>query len=151
MIMARYTNDFTYYWFADGGELLSGPLSQVPEEEDFVTIVDAVNYVQTLGAIGKSQHQIEAGYHRLALTVLKLAVQKYGEHFEVLLRGDRNPRAIADYKILFGTENESVANFYGPIQKHHNVRGLRTRSQLLSVITNDCQQQDEEIIFFPAG
>lgn len=149
--MTTYRDDFTYYWLDLDGQLQSAAKpSLVPDEyfNNCCQVTEAIRYVQKLGCTGKSQHTVNTEYHRCALEVLKLAVQKYGEEFETVLRGVRDNRPDTDHKILFGTTNPEVARFYGEIRKYKNIRGLLTYSISLSV-TDDEYSCDEEIIFFP--
>lgn len=144
--------DFTYYYYGKDGELKTAPTPMsVPEEiEDYANANDAVSLVQKLGCIGRSHHSISSEYHRLCLDVLKIAVEKHGEVFPMLLRGTRSDRPDTDHKILFGTTNKEVAQFYGEIREYQNIRGLKTRSTMKSVISDDLTEMDEEIIFFPS-
>lgn len=146
-----YTNDFTYYYFDSEGNLQTAPSAMsVPEEvEDFCKIHDAIGYVQKLGCAGMSQHSIRNDYHKLCLSVLKIAVEKYGETFPVLLRGVRSDRPDSDHMILFGTTDRAIAEFYGKVGEYRHVKGLKTRSVAESVVTGEVDQMDEEIIFFP--
>ena len=141
-------NDFTYYYF-DGNEIKSGLLSSVPDEvEDYAKVHEAIGFVQHIGCTGKSQHVISSDYHRLCLEVLKIAVEKYGETFPVLLRGVRSNRPDSEHKILFGTTDRQVAGFYGEVREYRNIKGLRTNSAMKSVKTNNMSDMDEEVIFF---
>lgn len=144
-----FANDFTNYWLE--GECLKGaPASQVPDEcfDDACKISEAVGFVQKLGCAGRSQHVVSSEYHRCCLAVLRMAVEKYGETFPVLLRGTRSSRPDAEHQILFGTTDKTVAEFYGQVREYRNIKGLRTRSVALSVATDDYSQCDEEVIFF---
>lgn len=146
--MQDWQNDFTYYWLAPEG-LVGAPLSEVPEEvEDFWSIGDAVSYVQRLGCSGMNLHTQTP---QTVLDVLKLAVEKYGEVHQKVLRGTRSQRPLSEYKILFGTTDRKVAEFYGDVTEHLNVRGIKYAANTLSVVSGDYSQDDEEIIFFPEG
>lgn len=148
--MGSYQNDFTYYYYQSGSIQAAAKCSEVPEDvESFVKIQNAVSFVQKLGCAGISQHKVNEEHHALCLDVLRIAVEKYGEVFPVLLRGVRSQRPDCDHKILFGTTDYSVAAEYGEVKEYRNVKGLRTRSTALSVVTGDYDQMDEEIIFFP--
>jgi glycine cleavage system pyridoxal-binding protein P len=146
-----YRDDFRQFWL-EGDVLQSAPsAAAVPDEafDDACTIGEAVSFVQRLGCAGRSQHIIKDNYHATALAVLRMAVEQYGEDFPELLRGTRSNRSDSDHKILFGTTDRAVAEQYGIVRAYRNVRGLRTSSLVLSVVTDDYGQQDEEIIFFP--
>lgn len=142
-------NDFTNYWL-EGETLVGAPSSQVPHDklDDACTIAEAISFVQRLGCAGRSQHIVKNEYHKNCLAVLKMAVEKYGETFPVLLRGTRSNRPDAEHKILFGTTDRNVAEFYGDVKEYRNIKGLRTKSLVLSVVTDSYAQSDEEIIFF---
>lgn len=77
--------------------------------------------------------------------VLKIGVEKYGEIVDVF-RGDNNPVALKNYKILYGSTNERIAAFYGSVL-NYRAKGLQTFSEKRSVF--DDGSFDEEIIFFP--
>lgn len=142
-------------FYFDGDNLKTAQsVSEVPEEvEDWVSIGEAVSYVQHLGCAGFSQHRIKSDYHKLCLAVLRLSVEKFGEVFPEVLRGVRSNRPEQESLILFGTTDREVANFYakdGNIKVYKNIKGLRTNSTMKSVKTDDwADQGDEEIIFFP--
>ena len=145
-----YREDFRQFWM-EGDQLMSAnKASQVPDEvfDDACTISEAVSFVQRLGCVGRSQHVVKSAYHATVLAVLRFAVQQYGEDFPELLRGTRSDRPAAEHKILFGTTDYAVAEQYGTVRTYRNVRGLRTTSLVLSVVSDDYAQQDEEIIFF---
>lgn len=148
---ANYRNDFRQFWLESGVLQSAANAAGVPDEcfEDACTISEAVSFVQRLGCAGRSQHIVKDGYHATVLAVLKMAVEQYGEDFPELLRGTRSDRSDADHKILFGTTDRAVAEQYGTIRNYRNARGLRTTSLVLSVVSDDYSQQDEEIIFFP--
>jgi hypothetical protein len=144
-----HRDDFTYYYYQGGQIVEASALCDVPEDiEDYCKISDAVSFVQKIGCAGRSQHNVKTEYHRLCLDVLKIAVQKHGEVFPVLLRGTRSTRPDADHQILFGTTDKTVAEFYGQVREYRNIKGLRTRSMAVSVATDDYGQCDEEVIFF---
>lgn len=146
-----YRDDFTYYYYRDSQLVAAQSLSDVPEDvEDYCKISEAVAFVQKIGCAGRSQHDIKTEYHQLCLDVLKIAVEKYGEVFPVLLRGTRSNRPEAEHKILFGTTQREVAEFYGEVREYKYVKGLRTASLMLSVVSGEYDQMDEEVIFFPA-
>jgi hypothetical protein len=86
----------------------------------------------------------------LNLDVLRIAVKKYGQRFDLIYRGVRSNRPDCEYKIMFGSTDIKVASFYGTIKEYRNIFGLRTTSTIAkSVVTNDYDKIDEEIIFFP--
>lgn len=151
-------NEFSYFYFDKGADTkgslkIVDKCSQVPDEiEDFCKLDDAIALVQKLGCCGICQHQIKDEYHQLCLTVLAKAVDNIGETFPLVLRGVRSKRPDSDYKILFGTRDQQVAAFYGEtIKEYHNVRGVRVKcSRAKSVKTDDWDEQDDEIIFFPS-
>ena len=149
--IAQHIQDTRQFWIENGALQWVTTPSAVPDEfwDDACTIAEAISFVQRLGCSGQSQHKIKSAYHATCLAVLQMAVQEYGEIFPVLLRGARSARPDAEHKILFGTTNPAVAEFYGDIREYRNVRGLRTKSLVLSVVTADYSQADEEIIFFP--
>ena len=138
-----------YFYFKNNQLKTVNACSEVPEDEDFAKIDDAVSYVQHLGCAGFSQHKIKSEYHRLCLEVLKWAVENIGETFPEILRGSRSDRPDKDYLILFGTTDRSVAEFYGKVRVYRNIKGLKTASTAKSVKTGDWTYADEEIIFFP--
>lgn len=146
-----YRDDFRQFWLEDGVLQSAASASQVPDHawDSACTISEAVSFVQRIGCAGRSQHVVKGSYHESVLAVLKMAVEQYGEDFPELLRGIRSERPDAEHKILFGTTDRAVAEQYGTIRTYRNVRGLRTSSLVLSVVTDDYAQQDEEIIFFP--
>jgi hypothetical protein len=143
--------DTRQFWLEDDALQWAKSPDGVPDEvwDDACTIYEAITFVQRLGCGRASQHQIKSAYHETCLAVLRMAVREYGENFPVLLRGVRSARPDSEHRILFGTTNPDVASFYGEIREYRNIKGLRTRSLLLSVVTDDYSQQDEEIIFFP--
>jgi hypothetical protein len=143
--------DTRHYWLENGNLQSAESPDGVPDEiwDTAATIYEAISFVQRLGCGSASQHTIKSAYHETCLAVLKMAVQTYGETFPVLLRGTRSSRPDSEYKILFGTTNPAIAEFYGEVREYRNIKGLRTRSLLLSVLTDDYSSQDEEIIFFP--
>jgi nucleoside diphosphate kinase len=149
--LAQHLKDTRQFWLENGSLQWAASPSGVPDEvwDDACTIYEAISFVQHLGCAGRSQHQIKTKYHETCLAVLRMAVQEYGEVFPVLLRGTRSARPDSEHRILFGTTNPDVASFYGEIRQYYNVRGLRTSSLVLSVVTDDYSQADEEIIFFP--
>jgi len=146
-----YRDDFRQFWLESGVLQSAAKASAVPDEvwDTACTIGEAVSFVHRLGCAGRSQHIIKDGYHSTVLAVLRMAVEQYGEDFPELLRGTRSDRPDAEHKILFGTTDRAVAEQYGNPRTYHNVRGLRTSSLMLSVVSEDYGQQDEEIIFFP--
>jgi hypothetical protein len=149
--LAQHLQDTRQFWLEDGSLQWAASPSGVPDEvwDDACTIYEAISFVQRLGCSGRSQHQIKSKYHETCLAVLRMAVQEYGEVFPVLLRGTRSSRPDSEHRILFGTTNPAVASFYGEIREYRNVCGLRTKSLVLSVVSGDYSQADEEIIFFP--
>ena len=149
--LARHLQDTRQFWLKDGNLQWAESPDGVPDDvwDDACTVYEAISFVQRLGCSGRSQHQIKSAYHETCLAVLKMAVQEYGETFPVLLRGTRSSRPDSEYRIKFGTTNPAVAEFYGEIREYRNIKGLRTKSLVLSVVTDDYSQADEEIIFFP--
>jgi hypothetical protein len=143
--------DTRQFWLEDDALQWAKSPDGVPDEvwDTAATIYEAITFVQRLGCGSASQHLIKSKYHETCLAVLRMAVREYGEVFPVLLRGTRSSRPDSEHRILFGTTNPDVASFYGEIREYRNIKGLRTRSLLLSVVTDDYSQQDEEIIFFP--
>ena len=139
------------YFRLDGETLIQKPLSEIGDEEleAFCSIEEAVSLVQTYGCVGFCQHKIRNDYHRTALAVLKMAVELYGEVFPVLYRGTRSSRPLDEHLILFGTTDMEIASWYGEVVEHRSVKGLRTLSTKISVVTEDYSRRDEEIIFFP--
>lgn len=147
--MKPYLEDVTYYYLVDD-QLKGSTASKVPDEyfDDCCKISEAVRFVQQLGCQGRSQHIIHSEFHRTALAVLRMAVEKYGENFPCVLRGCSGNLPVQNHLILFGTLDKNVAEFYGKIQEFKNIRGLRVNSQAKSVVTDDYSAIDEEIIFF---
>lgn len=148
--MPAHIQDTRQYWL-EGGSLMSATkASEVPGHawNDACTIFEAISFVQRLGCSGRSQHIVKDGYHATCLAVLKMAVERYGQDFPVLLRGTRSARPDSEHKILFGTTDRAVAEFYGTVREYRNIRGLRTSSMVLSVVSDDYSRTDEEIIFF---
>lgn len=86
--MKPYQEDLNYYFLKDG-QLVGDKLQNISDEdfENALRISDAVGYVQKLGCIGATQHIIHNEEHSMALAVLRMAVEKYGEVFLVVLRG----------------------------------------------------------------
>lgn len=147
--MKPYQEDLNYYFFKDG-QLVGDKLQNISDEvlENAFKINEAVWFVQKLGCIGKSQHIIHNEEHRTALAILRMAVEKYGEVFPVVLRGCSGSLPLDQHLILFGTTDPDVAAFYGEVREFCNIRGLRTNSFQQSVKTDDLREMDEEIIFF---
>lgn len=149
--MKPYQEDINYYFFKKDGQLVGDSLENL-SDEDFdrsLKISEAVGYVQKLGCLGKSQHIIHNDEHRTALAVLRMAVEKYGEVFPVVLRGCSGSLPLEQHLILFGTTDREVAEFYGEVREFQNIKGLRTYSLMKSVKSDDLKEIDEEIIFFP--
>lgn len=150
--MKPYLEDITYYYLTDG-QLKGTTALEVPDEyfDDCCTASEAVRFVQQLGCQGRSQHIIHSKFHRCALAVLRMAVERYGEVFPRVLRGCSGNLPIEKHLILFGSLDRRVAEFYGEVQEFKNIRGLRVNSQAKSVLTDDYTVSDEEIIFFMGG
>jgi len=148
-----------YYYYKESGEIATAPSAMsIPEEiEVFAKLSDAVRFVQKLGCVGTSQHIIKEGekgeFHRLCLEVLKRNVREIGEVFSLVLRGVRpSSYPDAEHKILFGSTDRKVAEFYGEIREYRNIKGLKVFSLMRSVNyeeNGDESEMDEEIIFFP--
>ena len=142
-----FRDDFTRYYMQDGNLKTSETVSGIPEEiDDFFSIWEAVGYFQKLGCWGKSLHSDDPTL-LLALEVLKIAIDRYGEEIAVF-RGHHGEFAPSHCKVLFGAVDRAVAAFYGPIVEQRTVRGLRTFSTAKSVLTDDMNVMDEEVIFF---
>lgn len=140
-----YFHDFTYYYYAEGRLKSVESLSQVPGEiEDFATLHDAISQFTAKGCRG-DLHQIRSEYDRLCLEVLKIGVEKYGEVFPVLYRGESGYN-VTQRVIWYATPSAEIAAFYGDLQVLENVRGLKTISFRESVRGIDAV--DEEVIFF---
>lgn len=149
-IAQEYRNNFTNYYLA-ANTLKSGTVSEIPDEhfENACTVSEAVSFVQQLGCQGRSQHVIHSAYHRCALAVLRMAVDKYGEEFPVVYRGCSGSLPIEQHLILFGTTDRAVAECYGKVQEFRNVVGLKYQSLAKSVVTGGYDYSDKEIIFSP--
>jgi hypothetical protein len=149
-ITQDYKDNFTNYYLA-GNTLKSGSVNEIPDEyfEDACTIQEAVRFVQQLGCQGRSQHVVRSKYHQCVLAVLQMAVEKYGEIFPVVLRGCFGNLPLKQHLILFGTTDRTVAEFYGEVQEFKFVKGLKVKSLVKSVVTDEYDYDDEEIIFFP--
>ena len=144
----QYLNDFTRYFFKEGILESAPSVSGVPEEvEDFVSIAEAVSTLQMYGCWGRSIQSAKEEMHCLCIEVLRLAVEKYGEVIPTIYRGSSGKLALSDHKILYGSTNKKIAEFYGEVREFKAVKGLRTYSTKESVIS--CKEMDEEIIFFP--
>lgn len=145
---SQYINDFTRYFFKKGILESAPSVSGVPEEvENFVSIAEAISTLQMYGCWGKSIQSAKEEMHCLCLDVLRLAVEKYGEVIPIVYRGCNGSLPLSDHKILYGSTNKKVAQFYGEVSEFKAVKGLRTYSTKESVIS--CKAMDEEIIFFP--
>ena len=150
--MKKYLEDITYYFLSSTNELKGDSLQNLSDDDDFdrsMKISEAVGYVQKLGCLGKSQHIVHNEEHRTALAFLRMAVEKYGEVFPVVLRGCSGSLPLDQHLILFGTTDPDIAAFYGEVKEFHNIKGLRTSSFMQSVKSDDLTEMDEEIIFFP--
>ena len=140
-----------FYFDADGNLVCSETISAIPEEvEVFWTVSEAARYMQQLGCWGKSLHVVKKEEHALALAVLRYAVEKQGEVFPIIYRGERNCGgfALEDHKILYGSTDFDIASAYGDVQVFRDVKAIKTKSLAMS-IKDDGFDCDEEIIFFP--
>lgn len=146
-------HEFCYFYIESNIVHMVVNSYELPEEDNLecCTVNEAIAFAQFLGCWNKPQHIVTTNYHRLCLTALRWAVQNDpGETFPVVYRGVRSDRPDSEYKILFGSPDPKVAQFYGKVREYHNVRGLRANSYAAkSVVTGDYSQVDYEIIFFP--
>lgn len=150
--MYKWQEDMTYYWVDESGEFRESPrLSGVPEScEEYGRICDAVSFFPRLSLRGKSAHVVSSQEHALYLHIIDRAIEKHGEMIEIY-RGHRGEWAMAAHKILYGTTIESVASHYGPVVDRMTVIGLVTESPTKSVLSEDLDTFDIEVIFKPNG
>lgn len=148
--LENYRNNFLNYYL-EGNKLEYASVSEVPDEyfDNACTISEAISYVQQLGCQRRSQHIIHSEYHRCVLAVLRMAVERYGEYFDVVYRGCSGNLPLNQHLILFGTTDRAVAENYGEVKEFTKVKGLRFISHRKSVVTNNYDYDDVEIIFFP--
>lgn len=152
-----YMLDGLFYYYGEEGNIVSvDKPSEVPDGIDgncvsFWTIERAITWLNMKGCSQISQHNLNRD-DQLAIDVVKIGVEKYGEIFSALYRGIRSDRPEKKHKVLFATQGLDVAQFYGPrIKEYTDIRGLRTVSFAQSVLVennDDDFSQDEEIIFF---
>lgn len=148
----NWESDTSYYW-VENGQIQSAPKCSMVPDEVFengraMKISTAVSSVQKDGCIGRSLHRTGDDWHETVLAILEMAVDKYGETFDILYRGTHSDRPDSDHRILFATTDKNVAEFYGSVKQYRTVKGLRTKSMKLSVVTGDYTQCDDEVIFF---
>jgi hypothetical protein len=153
--MHRQDQEFytRYYYRAEEGMMSADSFGGVPEEYIDVaeTAARAASYLTKLGCVGRSQHNPKDSYHITCLDALRQYIAEFGEVFEGVLRGTRSSRSEQEYKILFGTTDREVAEFYGDeVKEYAQILGIRILSARDSV-KEGSNEPDEEILFFPEG
>lgn len=146
-----WQKDFSYWYFDLTGSLIEcHSLSDVPEEvEDYAKISDAVAFFNKCGCVRRSAHNPQTEFHKLCLEVVKIAIDRYGEIVKVYRGSQLETLPIEDHKILYGATSYDVAAWYGIVSRLE-VKGLRTHSMCVSVLSpDDPTSYDEEIIFLP--
>ena len=132
--MQEWQKDFTYYYFDQHGNISTAfKVSEIPDSvSNYANTGDAVSHFQKRGCIGKSLHISDSEYYDLCLYILKKATEKYGQEVSVL-REIRDNYPESAHKILFGTFDKEVAEFYGETIKTYTVKGLIINSLKHSV------------------
>jgi hypothetical protein len=141
-------HEFSYFWFKDG-DLMITDLDEVPPDVDFLNLYYAHRQIR-LASMQGNYHQNPKPSTLLAIAALRWAVANHGEIFPLLYRGVRSSRPDSEYSVLFATPDIGVAKFYGDVKvkEYKNIKGIKFNSHLKSVVTEDYDHIDVEVVFF---
>lgn len=140
-------HEFSYFWFDSNGDLMITDLDKVPHDVDFLNLYQAHRQIH-LASMQGNYHKSPKSLTLLAIAALRWAVSNHGEYFPMLYRGVRSSRPDSEYSILFATPDKEVAKFYGDVREYKNIKGIKFNSLLKSVVTEDYDHIDVEVVFF---
>lgn len=159
MLQLPYTEDNNSFYQDENGSLIEvEDYKKIPDKYQSSLsyqsrIMDAVYFFQVLGMTGyciqqKSEEMTDIYEdYDFYLEVLKVGFKRYKQRFDILYRGYRKERNDNDYQIIYTSPDINVARFYGDnIKEYRNVEGLLTYGTGKSVVTEDYQQIDHEVL-----
>lgn len=144
--------EFTYYYFLDDGQLRMD--KPIPKEagERWESIPGAYRYFASIGCwqgtVQKPFKDVE--YYWACLNILRFGVKYLGTIYPVLYRGVQSIQSHGYEKIIFGTPDKAVAQWYagdkGKVIEYYNVKALMFNSLKIPVLGGD--ELDKEAVFF---